>query len=122
MDTTSAPTTFRIVESTGSSYRRVAPSALHAAIRPTHPGYTCCEAADLSNAFPVLDRRIDYVFARGFGEGDDALKGQITLVGERTNDRVAGAYYAIWPSDHAGVVARLRLPPTDGAAEERGMR
>jgi hypothetical protein len=67
-------------------------------------GFTCCHLADLSNATPTLRQRIDYVFERGMG---DPLKGKVTLVGERSKDRVPGPLYPIWPSDHAGVVAKF---------------
>jgi endonuclease/exonuclease/phosphatase family metal-dependent hydrolase len=78
-------------------------------LRPGEPGFTCCQLADLSNARSLLDRRIDYVFARGFGDAVHSLKGMVTLVGERPSDRVPGAFYPVWPSDHAGVVGRFRL-------------
>ena len=79
-------------------------------LRQREPGFTCCELADLSNAAALLSQRIDYVFARGFGESGAHLKGRIKLVGERASDRVPGLFYPVWPSDHAGVVARLRTP------------
>ena len=74
------------------------------ALNPGDPGLTCCQLADLSNAQSVLARRIDYVFERGMG---DPLKGKIELVGEEPGDRVAGPLYPVWPSDHAGVVAKF---------------
>jgi hypothetical protein len=55
-----------------------------------------------------FNQRLDYVFARGFRRGDDELRGRITLVGDEPQDRVRGPRYRIWPSDHAGVVARLQ--------------
>ena len=74
-------------------------------------GFTCCEVADLSNRVAVLDQRIDYVFARGIGGPNGKLLGQITIVGDRPGDRVPGPAYPIWPSDHAGLVANLLVPP-----------
>jgi hypothetical protein len=85
------------------------------ALRPSEPGYTCCEAADLSNPLPSLDQRIDYVFARGFDAGQAGLKGRMVLVGEQSSDRVAGPLYQIWPSDHAGVVGHFRWRRTEPA-------
>ncbi|HEV8400415.1 MAG TPA: endonuclease/exonuclease/phosphatase family protein [Gemmatimonadales bacterium] len=81
------------------------------ALRPGVIGFTCCEAADLSNELPALDQRIDYVFARGFGLSSAAaagLRGQIDRFGDVPADRVAGVAYPVWPSDHAGLVATLR--------------
>lgn len=87
-------------------------------LRPTEPGFTCCELADLSNPISLLNRRIDYVFTRGFGDIEKGLKGKVTLVGERSNDRVPGTFYPIWPSDHAGVVARFRLKSTNTSSDK----
>jgi endonuclease/exonuclease/phosphatase family metal-dependent hydrolase len=64
------------------------------------PGYTCCNAEDLRNPSPTLDRRIDYVRV---SRGLDARKAH--LVGNKPRQRVSG----LWPSDHAGVVATLGL-------------
>jgi endonuclease/exonuclease/phosphatase family metal-dependent hydrolase len=76
------------------------------ALRPGTTGYTCCEAADLSNHLPTLVERIDFVLARGIGVG-----GQVNRVGEVPADRVAGAQGPVWPSDHAGLVVNLLAPP-----------
>lgn len=68
-------------------------------------GFTCCEAKDLSNATSLLDQRIDYVLIRGFSDtGSNGVSARVHLVGEQRS--AAG-----WGSDHAGVVAALRLPP-----------
>ncbi|HUF50759.1 MAG TPA: endonuclease/exonuclease/phosphatase family protein [Longimicrobiales bacterium] len=68
------------------------------------PGYTCCHAHDLTNTTPTLDQRLDIIFTRGFG----AVVGQPKMVGDKVDDLQR---YGLWPSDHAGVVAQLRLPP-----------
>ena len=78
---------------------------------PGEPGLTCCHLADLSNSESVLSRRIDYVFARGLG---DPLKAKATLVGEEPKDRVMGPLYPVWPSDHAGVVAKFHPVTPNG--------
>jgi len=78
------------------------------ALRPGVIGFTCCERPDLSNQLPDLGQRIDYVFARGMGGGAAGLRGQIDRFGDVPADRVAGAAYPVWPSDHAGLVATLR--------------
>lgn len=62
-------------------------------------GATCIQAPDLRNDPGTLSRRIDYVFVR------DAEATGCRVVGGSPEDRVAG----LWPSDHAGVVADLRL-------------
>ena len=62
---------------------------------------TCCQSGDLQNDKSELSRRIDYVFLRG------ALSPvSSTRVGSRPSDRTPGG---LWPSDHAGVVTRVRL-------------
>jgi endonuclease/exonuclease/phosphatase family metal-dependent hydrolase len=64
------------------------------------PGFTCCQAELLDNSASQLSERIDLVLARG---GVKAR--EVRLVGARTSDRIAG----LWPSDHAGVVAELKV-------------
>jgi len=87
-----------------------------AALRPGAPGLTCCELPDLSNHVNVLSGRIDYVLARGLAGPQGRLLGQVTIVGDQPGDRVPGLLYPVWPSDHAGVVASLLLPPAQGLA------
>ena len=72
-----------------------------AVARPGDRGYTCCENANLDNALPTLDRRIDLVLTRG-----PWLPVSATLVGADPSDKTAGG---LWPSDHAGVVVKLNL-------------
>jgi endonuclease/exonuclease/phosphatase family metal-dependent hydrolase len=69
-----------------------------------HPGdigLTCCHGEDLRDVGGPFYSRIDYVLMRN---GFRAVAAGI--VGEKTGDRLDG----LWPSDHAGVWARLRLP------------
>jgi endonuclease/exonuclease/phosphatase family metal-dependent hydrolase len=61
------------------------------------PGLTCCQAPDLGNPESLLHERIDYVWARGAEVEEVALLGEVPLEGPDLR----------WPSDHAGVVARL---------------
>ena len=77
-----------------------------AALHPRRPGYTCCHAADLSNQVQQFHERIDYVFVRDEREGGK-VTGQISRVGETPADRFPGPAHPLWPSDHAGLVARL---------------
>jgi endonuclease/exonuclease/phosphatase family metal-dependent hydrolase len=73
-------------------------SSLH----PGDPGFTCCEAGTLDNATNQLDSRIDVVMTRG---------GIRPLAIARTGDQpIGGGMEPNWPSDHAGLIATLRLP------------
>ncbi|MBW5484407.1 endonuclease/exonuclease/phosphatase family protein [Streptomyces bambusae] len=67
-----------------------------------NPGFTCCQAPDLRNPTSTLSQRIDYVL---FRNGFKALKAE--RVGEEQADRTPSG---LWPSDHAGVLATLKLP------------
>jgi endonuclease/exonuclease/phosphatase family metal-dependent hydrolase len=64
-------------------------------------GFTCCQADDLLNQDSSLTKRTDLVMFRG----DFKVK-NIGLVGDSPNDRTISG---LWPSDHAGVVATLKL-------------
>jgi endonuclease/exonuclease/phosphatase family metal-dependent hydrolase len=81
-----------------------------AALRPGNPGYSCCQAPDLSNRRSLLNQRIDFIWTRGFTRPSGKLDGKIELVSAHPSARVRGAFGLIWPSDHAGVVAELDLP------------
>ncbi len=73
-------------------------------------GYTCCHVANLGNERSALSQRIDYVWARGGVQA--TIDGNISLVGNRPQNRVAGPAHLIWPSDHAGVVAKVVFAPS----------
>jgi len=79
-------------------------------LRPGVVGFTCCHSADLSNKLPVFDQRIDYIMARGLERSGPGLQGKIDRLGEVPADRLEGPASSIWPSDHAGLAAELRLP------------
>ena len=64
-------------------------------------GFTCCQADDLLNKDSSLTERTDFVMFRG----DFKVK-NIGLVGNSQNDRTISG---LWPSDHAGIVATLKL-------------
>jgi endonuclease/exonuclease/phosphatase (EEP) superfamily protein YafD len=70
-------------------------------------GFTCCHSANLANPFADFYERIDYVFSRGIGN-HASLEGWIKRLGTLPADRLTGPLYDLWPSDHAGVAARLR--------------
>jgi len=83
---------------------------LWGAMRPGAAGWTCCHAADLSNALATFDQRIDYVWTKGLMGPSGGPLGQIGLTGLLPSARLDGAFGSIWPSDHAGVVATVLLP------------
>jgi hypothetical protein len=81
-------------------------------MRPGAAGYTCCHLPDLSNhvASNTLDRRFDYVFARGLQHASSKkIHGSIRLFGTTPGDRIAGPAHPLWPSDHAGVLAEIHV-------------
>jgi len=70
--------------------------------RAPDPGFTAHQAENLLNPTSVLNHRIDLVLFRGaFGVAE------INLIGDQPADRTPSG---LWPSDHAGVAATLRLP------------
>jgi len=70
-------------------------------VHPNDVGLTCCHGDDLRELGGPFYSRIDYVLLRN---GFRAVAAGI--VGQRPGDRLGG----LWPSDHAGVWARVRLP------------
>jgi len=68
---------------------------------PNDVGLTCCHGDDLRELGGPFYSRIDYVLLRN---GFRAVAAGI--VGQQPGDRISG----LWPSDHAGLWARLRLP------------
>jgi endonuclease/exonuclease/phosphatase family metal-dependent hydrolase len=64
-------------------------------------GFTCCQSENLRNAASTLRERIDLVLYRGPIEAVSA-----DVVGDEPGSRTATG---LWPSDHAGLVATLRL-------------
>jgi endonuclease/exonuclease/phosphatase family metal-dependent hydrolase len=70
--------------------------------RPGDPGDTCCHDALLVSPAPVVRQRIDAILVRGPVQVLDA-----TLVGLDPARRTANG---LWPSDHAGLIATLRIP------------
>lgn len=64
-------------------------------------GATCCQSGSLKNVASELDKRIDYTFVRGAVQVKSAFR-----VGEAPGDKASNGR---WPSDHAGVVVKVRL-------------
>lgn len=77
------------------------------------PGLTCCNASDLRNPTPSYDERIDFIFLKA--EGLKGAKGRlpgaatVELVGADPNLKTEPS--GMWPSDHAGLVAKLWWAP-----------
>jgi endonuclease/exonuclease/phosphatase family metal-dependent hydrolase len=68
---------------------------------PNDIGLTCCHGDDLRELGGPFYSRVDYVLLKNGFRATAA-----GILGEDSQDRVSG----LWPSDHAGVWARLRLP------------
>ena len=73
-------------------------------VNPGDPGLTGSQQEDLLNDPSDLNRRIDLVFVRGT---DDFAPLAADVVGDEDADRTPSG---LWPSDHAGVTASIRLP------------
>jgi endonuclease/exonuclease/phosphatase family metal-dependent hydrolase len=65
-------------------------------------GLTCCQDSHLLNPLSTASERIDYVLFKG-----NLKVRAATVVGANPADRTPSG---LWPSDHAGVVADLKLP------------
>lgn len=70
------------------------------ALNPSDPGLSCCQHEDLSNTVSELQSRIDLVLTHG-----PVRPQEVHVVGTTTFQGLPPR----WPSDHAGVVATLRL-------------
>ena len=108
-DINSAPTEGDVITPGGvmpSAYRQflIAGYADTWNLRPGNsPGLTCCQAENLLNDESQLFKRVDVIFARQIPSEVHA-----NLVGVNAEDKTPAG---LWPSDHAGVVARLRFDP-----------
>ena len=71
-------------------------------------GITCCQQELLTNENSLLFERIDHIFARNHPrETPFSIIGSIRVVGDKQKDKTVSG---LWPSDHAGVVAKMPLP------------
>ncbi|MDH4020905.1 MAG: hypothetical protein OEU84_15025 [Xanthomonadales bacterium] len=69
---------------------------------PAKPGFTCCQSELLDNSRSMLDERIDVVLT-DFGElVPEKIK--VYVLGDEPADKTPTG---LWPSDHAGVAAKL---------------
>ncbi len=63
-------------------------------------GFTCCQASSLNNATSALESRIDLVLTHAAAR---------TLSAELVGDTAFQGVPPYWPSDHAGVIAMVRI-------------
>jgi hypothetical protein len=73
-------------------------------------GMTCCQPEDLSDRKSIRDRRVDLIMLRGdFGLLEPGIRGAVRtrVLGSRVSDLTESG---LWPSDHAGVLAEMKLP------------
>lgn len=71
---------------------------------------TCCHSVDLSSDAVPLVKRIDHVLVRDFDDlwprpGSPPI--EVNVLGDMASEKADGG---LWPSDHAGIVARFVLP------------
>lgn len=79
----------------------------------TEEGLTCCHDVDLREAYPgTFDQRIDFVLAKDSRNKSQSgkLNGAVSFQILGTADADRTATHGLWMSDHAGVLAGLRLP------------
>ncbi len=69
------------------------------------PGYTCCQAEDLSNRHSTLDQRIDMIFSLDLPQKVKNLR----VVGNKVSDKTPPPGHGLWPSDHASPTAELEF-------------
>lgn len=106
-DINSAPTDGDVITPIGvigSPYRQLVRAGYQDTwtLRPgKSPGLTCCQAGDLLNTDSQLFKRVDVILARGHLADVHA-----NVVGNDPDQRTSSG---LWPSDHAGVVTRLRF-------------
>ncbi len=89
---------------------------------PRGPGYTSSQAPDLANPVSRLFHRIDFILFRNrvtptSGRFTGSVKAEV--VGDEPADRTPGG---LWPSDHAGVFAKLTLAPGHGLRSDAESR
>jgi len=84
------------------SYNFLTARYTDAAVEAGAEEMTCCQAADLRNPVSQLYERVDLILY----EGNVTTRSFETL-GNEPADRVSSGGDLLWPSDHAGAVAKL---------------
>jgi endonuclease/exonuclease/phosphatase family metal-dependent hydrolase len=82
-------------------------------LHPGEAGFSCCQDEDLLNPMPHLNERIDFILYRG----SDISVDDVRLVGAQPSNRIPSGQ---WPSDHAGLVARLSIKQKQDALCSEG--
>jgi len=67
------------------------------------PGFTCCQDENLLNPDSMLSERVDVIFV----SESPVNKVKANVVGNDESDKTIPS--RLWPSDHAGVVARMEF-------------
>jgi endonuclease/exonuclease/phosphatase family metal-dependent hydrolase len=84
-------------------------------------GLTCCQTETLDNADPVYTSRVDFVLVRSdgsLGSFPDLGPVRMELLGDESGETTPAG---LWPSDHAGLIARLLIgTPVPPVAAGRG--
>jgi endonuclease/exonuclease/phosphatase family metal-dependent hydrolase len=98
----------------GKTYQYVLSEGFHDAwnsnsITCNGEGNTFGHDADLRNQFADFYERIDFVFTRNPGK-NRALHTRVMVVGDEYRNRTPSG---LWPSDHGGVAAILKIPFVD---------
>lgn len=83
----------------------------HYSARGDGAGFTCCQVESLININSAYSERVDYVLCHGEVLSTLGHKTRIgaELLGDEVEDKTANG---LWPSDHAGVFARIQIPVT----------
>jgi len=75
-------------------------------------GFTCCQEPLLTNPTSVLDERIDFVLLRSSGRNGWQNRAPGSIHVEIVGDSPATLTPSgLWPADHAGLLASLKLAP-----------
>jgi endonuclease/exonuclease/phosphatase family metal-dependent hydrolase len=98
----------------GPTYQYVLSEGFHDAwnsnmITCNEEGNTFGHDADLRNKIADFYERIDYVFTRNPGD-NPALPTRVIIVGDEYRNKTPSG---LWPSDHGGVAAKIKLPLMD---------
>jgi endonuclease/exonuclease/phosphatase family metal-dependent hydrolase len=99
----------------GDTYQYVLSEGFHDAwttnlLTWNEDGYTFGHDGDLRNEFVDFYERIDFVFTKNPGE-NLASRTCVIVVGDEYRNRTPSG---LWPSDHGGVVAKLKIPRSKG--------
>ncbi|MBD3316756.1 MAG: hypothetical protein GF344_13295 [Chitinivibrionales bacterium] len=97
----------------GETYRQLLAVGFKDADTSSMPNLTCCHPSTLTSTRVELSTRIDLILIRNTNKYENLEPGTISVPGDELSDRIlvsspAGSML-LWPSDHAGVVAFLRI-------------